>query len=159
MKVNPKSIITVTKRIPHKDRLHPTQKPTELFEYLIKTYTNENDLVLDNCAGSRTTAIAALNTNRNYICMEKDENYYNIGFSKESTQEGLGIKTYQSDLFNNWINKETIWGSNGINTITAIDTSAGYFNIDTLNLANKVYNMLNRIAMSGSVIRIFVFLC
>ena len=70
------------------------------------------------------------------------------GFSKESTQEGLAIKTYQSDLFNNWINSETIWGSNGINTITAIDTSAGYFNIDTLNLANKVYNMLNRIAMS-----------
>ena len=49
------------------------------------------------------------------------------GFSKESTQEGLAIKTYQSDLFNNWLNQETIWGSNGINTITAIDTSAGYF--------------------------------
>ena len=66
-----------------KDRgMHPTQKPTELFEYLIKTYTNENDLVLDNCAGSCTTAIAALNTNRNYICMEKDENYYNIGLKR-----------------------------------------------------------------------------
>ena len=62
--------------------LHPTQKPVELFEYLIKTYTNENDLVLDNCAGSCTTAIAALNTNRNYICMEKDENYYNIGLKR-----------------------------------------------------------------------------
>ena len=59
--------------------LHPTQKPTELFEYLIKTYTNEGDLVLDNCAGSFTTAIAAINTNRNYICMEKDETYFNIG--------------------------------------------------------------------------------
>ena len=66
-----------------KDRgMHPTQKPTELFEYLIKTYTNENDLVLDNTAGSCTTAIAALNTNRNYICMEKDENYYNIGLKR-----------------------------------------------------------------------------
>ena len=55
--------------------LHPTQKPVE---YLIKTYTNENDLVLDNCAGSGTTAIAALNTNRNYILMEKEEKYFNI---------------------------------------------------------------------------------
>ena len=50
-----------------KDRgMHPTQKPTELFEYLIKTYTNEGDLILDNCAGSGTTAIACINTNRNY---------------------------------------------------------------------------------------------
>ena len=62
--------------------LHPTQKPIELFENLIKTYTNENDLVLDNCAGSCTTAIASLNTNRNYICMEKDENYYSIGLKR-----------------------------------------------------------------------------
>jgi site-specific DNA-methyltransferase (adenine-specific) len=59
--------------------LHPTQKPVTLFEYLIKTYTNEGELVLDNCAGSFTTAIACLNTNRNYICMEKDENYFKIG--------------------------------------------------------------------------------
>lgn len=58
--------------------LHPTQKPLKLFEYLIKTYTNEGDIVLDNCAGSGTTAIAALNTNRQYICIEKDEDYYNI---------------------------------------------------------------------------------
>ncbi len=58
--------------------MHPTQKPVELFEYLIKTYTNENDLVLDCCAGSGTTAIACINTNRNYICIEKDENYFNI---------------------------------------------------------------------------------
>jgi len=59
-----------------KQGLHPTQKPTELFEYLIKTYTNENDLVLDNCAGSGTTAIACLNTNRQFIVMEKEQKYY-----------------------------------------------------------------------------------
>lgn len=57
---------------------HPTQKPVALFEYLIKTYTNEGETVLDNCAGSGTTAIACLNTNRNYIVMEKEEKYYNI---------------------------------------------------------------------------------
>ena len=65
-----------------KGKLHPTEKPVALFEYLIKTYSNEGDLVLDNTAGSCTTAIAALNTNRDYICMEKDENYYNIGLKR-----------------------------------------------------------------------------
>jgi site-specific DNA-methyltransferase (adenine-specific) len=58
--------------------LHPTQKPVALFEYLIKTYTNEGDLVLDNCAGSGTTAIACLNTNRNYILMEQEQKYIDI---------------------------------------------------------------------------------
>lgn len=58
--------------------LHPTQKPVELCEYLIKTYTNEGDLVLDNCMGSGTTAIACMNTNRNYIGFEKDTNYFNV---------------------------------------------------------------------------------
>lgn len=57
---------------------HPTQKPVALFEYLIKTYTNEGETVLDNCMGSGTTAIACINTNRNYIGMEKEEKYFNI---------------------------------------------------------------------------------
>jgi site-specific DNA-methyltransferase (adenine-specific) len=61
-----------------KFRIHPTQKPVALFEYLIKTYTNEGDLVLDNCAGSGTTAIACLNTNRQFIVMEKEQKYYDI---------------------------------------------------------------------------------
>ena len=54
---------------------HPTQKPVALFEYLIKTYTNEGDLVLDNCAGSGTTGIACINTKRKYILIEKDLNF------------------------------------------------------------------------------------
>jgi DNA modification methylase len=61
-----------------KDKIHPTQKPVALFEYLIKTYTNEGETVLDNCMGSGTTAIACINTNRNYIGFEKEEKYYNI---------------------------------------------------------------------------------
>ncbi len=56
--------------------LHPTQKPVALFEYLIKTYTHEGMTVLDNCAGSGTTAIACENTNRKWICIEKDLSYY-----------------------------------------------------------------------------------
>ena len=58
--------------------LHPTQKPLALFEYLIKTYTNEGDLVLDNCMGSGTTAIACRNTNRDYIGFELDKKYFDI---------------------------------------------------------------------------------
>lgn len=58
--------------------VHPTQKPVPLFEYLIKTYTNEGETVLDNCMGSGTAAIAAINTNRNYIGFEKDEHYFKI---------------------------------------------------------------------------------
>jgi site-specific DNA-methyltransferase (adenine-specific) len=58
--------------------LHPTEKPVELFEYFIKTYSNENELVLDNCIGSGTTAIACLNTNRNYIGFENDPKYFEI---------------------------------------------------------------------------------
>ena len=57
--------------------LHPTQKPVELFEYLIRTYTNEGELVLDNCAGSGTTAIAAENCGRKWVCIEQLEEYAN----------------------------------------------------------------------------------
>lgn len=70
-------------------------------------------------------------------------------YSVTHSQEGLGIKTYQSDLFNNWISTEWIDGANGINEVTAVDTTGDSFTIDSLNLANKVYNMLNRIAISG----------
>lgn len=57
-------------------KAHPTQKPVALFEYLIRTYTNPGDLVLDNTAGSGTTAIAAENTGRRWVCIERDEGYY-----------------------------------------------------------------------------------
>jgi site-specific DNA-methyltransferase (adenine-specific) len=58
--------------------LHPTQKPVALMEYLIKTYTNENETVLDNCMGSGTTGIACKNINRNFIGIEKDDKYFEI---------------------------------------------------------------------------------
>lgn len=66
-----------------------------------------------------------------------------------NSQEGLGLKTYQSDLFNNWLSTEWIDGVNGISEVTAIDTSGGSFTIDTFVLSKKVYDMLNRIAVSG----------
>lgn len=59
-------------------KIHPTQKPVALFEYLIKTYTSEGDLVLDNCAGSGTTGVACRNLNRNFILIEKEQAYIDI---------------------------------------------------------------------------------
>ncbi|MEI7587666.1 site-specific DNA-methyltransferase [Runella sp.] len=67
--------------------IHPTQKPVALFEYLIKTYTNEGDVILDNCAGSFTTAIAAMNTNRDYICIEQDDTYFELGCKRIAEHE------------------------------------------------------------------------
>jgi site-specific DNA-methyltransferase (adenine-specific) len=61
-----------------KSKLHPTQKPVELMEYLIKTYTNKNETVLDNCMGSGSTGVACVNTNRNFIGIEMDDNYFKI---------------------------------------------------------------------------------
>ena len=63
---------------PERKGMHPTQKPVELLEYLIKTYTDGGETVLDNCMGSGSTGIACLNTNRKFIGIEKDENYFNI---------------------------------------------------------------------------------
>jgi site-specific DNA-methyltransferase (adenine-specific) len=60
------------------NRFHPTQKPVALFEYLVKTYTNEGDIVLDNCMGSGTTAVAALSTNRKFIGFETEPVYIEI---------------------------------------------------------------------------------
>jgi site-specific DNA-methyltransferase (adenine-specific) len=63
---------------PNNGSLHPTQKPTELFEYLIRTYTIEGDVVLDNCMGSGTTAVAAARLNRNFIGFERESEYARI---------------------------------------------------------------------------------
>ena len=65
-----------------KDRIHPTQKPVVLMEYLIKTYTNEGDLVLDNTMGVGTTGVACKNLNRNFIGIELDEEYFNIAIKR-----------------------------------------------------------------------------
>ena len=71
------------------ERLHPTQKPVELLEYLIKTYTNENEVVLDNCMGSGSTGVACVNTNRNFIGIELDQKYFEIAEKRiKEAQDG-----------------------------------------------------------------------
>ena len=73
--------------------VHPTQKPVALLEYLIKTYTNENNLVLDNTMGSGSTGVAAVNTNRRFIGIEKDDNYFEIA----QKRIGEAIKQQQNN--------------------------------------------------------------
>ena len=65
--------------------LHPTQKPVELLEYLLRTYTNEGETVLDNCMGSGSTGVACVNTNRNFIGMELDEKYFAVAQERINT--------------------------------------------------------------------------
>lgn len=75
---NPCSILEIEGGNKSEKGLHPTQKPVALMEYLIKTYTNPGDVVLDNCMGSGTTGVACINTGRNFIGIELDEKYFNI---------------------------------------------------------------------------------
>jgi len=85
----PKSIITFS-NANQRNRIHPTQKPVELFEYLIKTYTNEGDLVLDNCMGSGTTAVACKHLRRKFIGIELSQEYCNIA-NERLKQEVLDL--------------------------------------------------------------------
>ena len=78
----PINLITFSKSSQNDMIFHPTQKPTDLLEYLIKTYTNENDLVLDFTMGSGSTGVACMNTNRRFIGIELDEKYFNIATNR-----------------------------------------------------------------------------
>ena len=76
---NPISVLEFDREV----GLHPTQKPVALMEYLIKTYTNEGDTVMDNCMGSGTTGVACINTGRRFIGIEKDDKYFEIAKKKD----------------------------------------------------------------------------
>jgi len=67
-------------------RVHPTQKPVDLCEFLIRTYSNEGDIILDNCMGSGSTGVACMNTNRNFIGIEQDEKYFKIAQQRINKQ-------------------------------------------------------------------------
>lgn len=82
-------------------RYHPTQKPIELLEYLIKTYSNENDTVLDNCMGSGSTGVACKNLNRNFIGIELDEEYFKIAEQRINSSENEISNTSKDNLTNN----------------------------------------------------------
>ena len=91
----PKSVINIQPE--HKEFFHPTQKPVKLLEWLIKSYSNEGDTVLDNTMGSGSTGVAAVNSGRNFIGIELDEKYFQIAQQRieqaqnEPKQESMGI--------------------------------------------------------------------
>lgn len=89
----PKSVLEYSNVHHGNDCLHPTQKPVELLQYLIRTYTNENDVVLDNCMGSGSTIVAAIREKRQYIGIEKNEHYFEIA------KERIKNETSQLSLF------------------------------------------------------------
>jgi site-specific DNA-methyltransferase (adenine-specific) len=92
----PSNIITISKyskECNNTKRIHPTQKPIELMEYLIKTYTNEGETVLDFTMGSGTTGVAAINLKRNFIGIEKDKKYFDIA-TKRINEETIQIKLF-----------------------------------------------------------------
>jgi DNA modification methylase len=92
---SPESVLEF-KSVPNaRNKIHPTQKPVELIEYLIKTYTNEGETVLDNTMGSGTTGVACINTNRNFIGMELDDKYFEIAEKRINDT----IKDKQCNLF------------------------------------------------------------
>ena len=105
-----------------KDKLHPTQKPVALFEYLIKTYSDKGDLILDNCIGSGTTAVACINTGRNFIGYETDEDHFQTAvgriqsaksqtqLSNEScpTEDLIGIKRKPCEVSQSLLRKPSL---------------------------------------------------
>lgn len=91
---NPRSVLYF-KTADSEGKLHPVQKPIALFEYLIKTYSNEGEVVLDNCIGSGTTAIAAINTNRKWIGIEMEEKYVEIANNRINNHIVLSEKQTQ----------------------------------------------------------------
>lgn len=91
----PRSILTYGRET----GLHPTQKPVALLEYLIKTYTNEGDVVLDNCMGSGSTGVACVNTGRDFIGIELDEHYFQVALKRikqEQQQQILLLWNYKN---------------------------------------------------------------
>lgn len=78
----PTSIVSIPREHVNGKHFHPTQKPVKLLEWLIRTYTNEGELVMDNCIGSGSTAVACINTGRNYIGFETDKGYYDIALKR-----------------------------------------------------------------------------
>lgn len=99
---NPTSILefsSVAGECNNTKRVHPTQKPIDLMEYLIKTYTNENQVVLDNTMGSGTTGVACLNTSRRFIGIEKEKEYFDIAVRRITGGNTRPTKTTKTDYF------------------------------------------------------------
>lgn len=149
--------------------LNGVQGNTTTLDHVLNTEQGGNgepqltEFPLENIDNMKMEILQAVGQNTAVIIDENTPAPYGLGLGKDglwedayckATQEGLPIKTYQSDLFNNWISTEWIDGDNGVNEVSSVkitQNAEGHdvFTVDALNLANKVYNMLNRIAVSG----------
>ena len=89
----PSNVIRINNYAKGYKRLHPTEKPIKLLEYLVKTYTNENNTVLDNTMGSGTTGVACVNLNRNFIGIEMDDEYFEI--AKQRIEQSQNPNTFK----------------------------------------------------------------
>lgn len=122
------------------------QKPIKLQEFPLKEIDDMREAILAHATSSSPFDVQAQGLKPySYIFETMGSGQQTI----QQNQEGLAIKTYQSDLLNNWLNTDWIDGVDGISAITSVDTSGGSFTIDAFQLARKVYDMLNRIAVSG----------
>ena len=88
---NPTNILEIAN--PRTNKLHPTQKPVALFEYLIKTYSKEGEVVLDTCAGSGTTGVSCISTNRRFILMEKEREFIDVMRERFHNIHGISIRS------------------------------------------------------------------
>jgi len=133
--------------IGYEDNVYPNRATINMIEFPLENIDEMRETILNK---SMSPNAFNINTDCNIlpytIAVDKVNSDY---LYSKRTQNGLALKTYQSDIFNNWLDNSFIYGENGIANVTAIDTSSGQFSIDTLNLSKKVYDMLNRIAVSG----------
>ncbi len=127
----------------------PTNVPPQITTFPLENIDVMREDILMDVKSTSAFVIGEYASFEPYNLPFQRGNYEPAPYSILAAQEGLLLKTYQSDLFNNWISTEWIDGDTGINAITSIDTSEGSFTIDTLQLSKKVYDMLNRIAVSG----------
>ena len=124
----------------------PLTEIDDLREYILSKGREEIIVGRNSDERLKSNFIYRILFSENYSEPDKEKRIYPI---INMEMGGLCLKTHQSDLFNNWVNKEWVDGDNGINAVTDVDVSEGKLNLDALNLAQKVYNMLNRIAISG----------
>lgn len=125
----------------------------KLQSYPLENIDKMRDAILQIPGNTALNIISETNPNINPYATFGKRKQTNNKLNTTDAQYGLCLKTYSSDLFQNWINTEWVEGVSGVNEISAVDVSEGKLSMDALNLAKKVYNMLNRIVVSGGTYR------
>jgi len=126
----------------------------KIVKFELENIVTMRENIMEHAGSSSAFHVNAQNLTPYSLLFQRDDE---TGFSAmQYSQEGLGIKTYQSDILQNWINTEWIDGATGISQLTAVSTAGGSFTMDVLNLAEKLYDMYNRIAVSDGTYTSFI---